>query len=71
MNKKCARCDKIVYPIEELKCLDKVFILLICIYFFLSNVEKSPLIMLEMIIKIMLIGCIISSVFLYFLLYVL
>jgi len=24
MNKKCARCDKTVYPIEELKCLDKV-----------------------------------------------
>lgn len=25
MNKKCARCDKIVYPIEELKCLDKLW----------------------------------------------
>lgn len=24
MNKNCARCNKIVYPIEELKCLDKV-----------------------------------------------
>lgn len=24
MNKSCARCSKIVYPIEELKCLDKV-----------------------------------------------
>lgn len=24
MNKKCARCEKTVYPIEELKCLDKV-----------------------------------------------
>lgn len=24
MNKSCARCTKIVYPIEELKCLDKV-----------------------------------------------
>ena len=23
--KKCAKCDKQVYPIEELKCLDKVF----------------------------------------------
>uniref|UniRef100_A0A7G3AR97 Putative nebulin repeat protein n=1 Tax=Lutzomyia longipalpis TaxID=7200 RepID=A0A7G3AR97_LUTLO len=23
MNKSCARCNKIVYPIEELKCLDK------------------------------------------------
>lgn len=23
-NKKCARCEKTVYPIEELKCLDKV-----------------------------------------------
>lgn len=22
--KKCAKCDKQVYPIEELKCLDKV-----------------------------------------------
>lgn len=25
MNKKCARCDKTVYPIEELKCLDKIW----------------------------------------------
>ncbi|KAF0765757.1 LIM and SH3 domain protein Lasp-like [Aphis craccivora] len=25
MNKKCARCDKVVYPIEELKCLDKAW----------------------------------------------
>lgn len=25
MNKKCARCDKTVYPIEELKCLDKTW----------------------------------------------
>lgn len=25
MNKKCARCDKTVYPIEELKCLDKLW----------------------------------------------
>jgi len=24
MNKTCARCQKVVYPIEELKCLDKV-----------------------------------------------
>jgi hypothetical protein len=24
MSKKCARCEKTVYPIEELKCLDKV-----------------------------------------------
>lgn len=24
MNKSCARCSKVVYPIEELKCLDKV-----------------------------------------------
>lgn len=24
MNKVCARCEKTVYPIEELKCLDKV-----------------------------------------------
>jgi hypothetical protein len=24
MNKNCARCLKVVYPIEELKCLDKV-----------------------------------------------
>lgn len=24
MNKTCARCNKVVYPIEELKCLDKV-----------------------------------------------
>lgn len=25
MSKKCARCDKTVYPIEELKCLDKIW----------------------------------------------
>nr|CAD7439293.1 unnamed protein product [Timema bartmani] len=25
MNKKCARCEKTVYPIEELKCLDKIW----------------------------------------------
>uniref|UniRef100_T1JG37 SH3 domain-containing protein n=1 Tax=Strigamia maritima TaxID=126957 RepID=T1JG37_STRMM len=25
MSKKCARCDKTVYPLEELKCLDKVW----------------------------------------------
>ncbi|XP_037043234.1 LIM and SH3 domain protein Lasp isoform X3 [Bradysia coprophila] len=25
MNKSCARCNKIVYPIEELKCLDKTW----------------------------------------------
>lgn len=24
MNKNCARCTKVVYPIEEFKCLDKV-----------------------------------------------
>ena len=27
--KKCAKCDKQVYPIEELKCLDKVLIVII------------------------------------------
>lgn len=27
MSKTCARCEKTVYPIEELKCLDKVGIL--------------------------------------------
>ncbi|XP_055385247.1 LIM and SH3 domain protein Lasp isoform X4 [Condylostylus longicornis] len=25
MNKSCARCNKVVYPIEELKCLDKTW----------------------------------------------
>ncbi|XP_037905407.1 LIM and SH3 domain protein Lasp isoform X3 [Hermetia illucens] len=25
MNKTCARCSKVVYPIEELKCLDKIW----------------------------------------------
>uniref|UniRef100_A0A8D8GMJ1 LIM and SH3 domain protein Lasp n=1 Tax=Culex pipiens TaxID=7175 RepID=A0A8D8GMJ1_CULPI len=25
MNKACARCQKVVYPIEELKCLDKTW----------------------------------------------
>lgn len=24
MSKRCARCEKAVYPLEELKCLDKV-----------------------------------------------
>lgn len=24
MSKRCARCEKTVYPLEELKCLDKV-----------------------------------------------
>lgn len=24
MSKRCAKCEKPVYPIEELKCLDKV-----------------------------------------------
>jgi len=24
MSKLCAKCDKIVYPTEEVKCLDKV-----------------------------------------------
>ena len=24
MSKSCSRCDKAVYPTEELKCLDKV-----------------------------------------------
>lgn len=28
MNKSCARCEKTVYPTEELKCLDKVIKLL-------------------------------------------
>ena len=30
MSKICARCDKSVYPTEELKCLDKVNILSTC-----------------------------------------
>lgn len=36
--KKCAKCEKSVYPIEELKCLDKVrnSYLLIGIYLFFS-----------------------------------
>lgn len=24
MNKSCSRCSKVVYPLEELKCLEKV-----------------------------------------------
>lgn len=28
MSKSCSRCDKAVYPTEELKCLDKVIIVL-------------------------------------------
>ena len=30
MSKTCSRCDKAVYPTEELKCLDKVIILFHC-----------------------------------------
>lgn len=26
MSKNCARCNKVVYAIEELKCLEKVYI---------------------------------------------
>lgn len=37
MNKNCARCNKVVYPIEELKCLDKVCVVfLLCRHFVLS-----------------------------------
>ncbi len=25
MNKTCAKCDKTVYPVEELKCLEKIW----------------------------------------------
>ena len=32
MNKTCARCQKVVYPIEELKCLDKVRNLYMCVF---------------------------------------
>lgn len=40
MNKTCARCEKTVYPIEELKCLDKVGVMnlhtyCLCSIFFL------------------------------------
>jgi len=32
MAKRCAKCEKIVYPTEELKCLDKVEIVDLCGY---------------------------------------
>jgi hypothetical protein len=32
-SKKCSRCDKTVYPIEELKCLDKVSIIYLFLIF--------------------------------------
>ncbi len=38
-NKKCGKCEKIVYPAEEIKCLDKVSCFLCCfivLYFTLS-----------------------------------
>lgn len=38
MNKSCARCNKVVYPIEELKCLDKV-----CQFFLLALFSFSLL----------------------------
>lgn len=34
MNKNCARCNKVVYPIEELKCLDKVCVQAFCCHVF-------------------------------------
>lgn len=47
MNKSCARCSKVVYPIEELKCLDKVRVsraffywyqcVCVCVFIFQSN----------------------------------
>ena len=43
MSKKCARCEKTVYPTEELKCLDKVStyfsILLLCSAIFIPVQE--------------------------------
>lgn len=33
MNKTCARCEKTVYPTEELKCLDKVNLLYTFYYY--------------------------------------
>lgn len=42
MNKTCARCEKTVYPTEELKCLDKVkFILFTSMYVFVTKHSSS------------------------------
>lgn len=40
MSKTCARCEKTVYPIEELKCLDKV---LLHIHIYPTKFSNSPL----------------------------
>jgi hypothetical protein len=34
-NKKCGKCEKIVYPAEEIKCLDKVSCFFYCLLFFI------------------------------------
>lgn len=34
-NKKCGKCEKVVYPAEEIKCLDKVSYLCYCSLFFI------------------------------------
>lgn len=48
MSKKCGRCEKTVYPTEELKCLDKVgrvfcfdFFLCTCIKMSTTQLAKS------------------------------
>ena len=40
MSKQCARCEKTVYPLEELKCLDKVR-LLFTIFLNLDLIKSS------------------------------
>lgn len=43
MSKTCSRCDKAVYPTEELKCLDKVFFCpSLCIIRRRTNAPRKP-----------------------------
>lgn len=42
MNKKCARCEKTVYPIEELKCLDKVSKKIVFQFYFSIDLPYYP-----------------------------
>jgi hypothetical protein len=43
-NKKCGRCEKIVYPTEEIKCLDKVSSFFSSLFFliFLCHSDIRP-----------------------------
>jgi hypothetical protein len=38
----CARCNKTVYQVDELKCLDKVRCVCVCVFFPLVRLRSSP-----------------------------